>query len=175
MADNFSKPPHGAKQSGASSCPPPSATRGTDGVAPLESHRLLVPGNVASLPLIRALVNSASEAGGFPMEAMLQIEMAVDEACTNIIEHAYRSHPPLKHEIEVVASLFADRLEIVINDYSPVDFPVSTSAPINPDEYLSAERHRGLGLYIINNFVDRVEHHFHSGQGNELRLVKFCA
>jgi anti-sigma regulatory factor (Ser/Thr protein kinase) len=43
------------------------------------------------------------------------------------------------------------------------------------DDYIETQQRRGLGLYIIRNFVDLVEHRFVCGKGNELRLVKFFA
>ena len=141
---------------------------------PVAAYRLLTPASAESLPDIRRLVVEAAERAGFSPEAVLQIEMAVDEACTNVIEHGYKADP-LKHEVEIVASQFSNRMEIVISDYSTVDFPVNSTPNVTPEEYLGSERRRGLGLYIINNFVDRVEHRFVGGQGNELRLVKFCA
>ena len=136
--------------------------------------RLQLPGTPEALPAIRTAVVEAAEACGFGEEDVAKIEMAVGEACTNVIEHAYRTQP-LKLEIEVRILAGQDRLEVTILDYSTINFPIDDSAGVTLDEYIETERRRGLGLYIIRSFVDDVEHRFICGQGNELKLIKFFA
>lgn len=131
-------------------------------------------GAPASLPLIRQTVVEAAEQCGFDDENVAKIEMAVGEACTNIIEHSYATQP-LKLDIEVKTARYDNRLEIIILDYSSINFAVDQMAAIPLDDYLSTGRKRGLGLYIIQSFVDKVEHRFVCGQGNELKLVKYFA
>ncbi len=135
---------------------------------------LRVPGAPSSLPKIRGAVVEVAERAGFSEDDVAKIEMAVGEACTNIIEHAYLTQP-LRLEIEVHIQQFPNRIEITILDYSSVNFPVDEVAEVGLDDYIETQRRRGLGLYIIRNFVDRVDHRFVCGQGNELRLVKFRA
>jgi serine/threonine-protein kinase RsbW len=136
--------------------------------------RLLAPGTPNSLPAIRKLVVEAAERCGFRESDIAKIEMAVGEACSNIIEHAYLTQP-LRQELEIRVHEFPDRLEITILDYSTINFPVDDAPGVELDDYIGTQRRRGLGLYIIKNFVDHIEHRFICGQGNELRLVKFFA
>ncbi len=139
---------------------------------PVNSCRLEVPGTPDSLPRIRELVSKAAHQSRLGDGEIAKIEMAIDEACSNIIEHAYR-HQPDRLEIEINIFEHPDRLEIVILDYSQTEFAVSTVPAVDVDDYLSEHRQRGLGLYIIRSFVDHVEHRFICGRGNELRLIKF--
>ena len=141
---------------------------------PHEGLRLLTPGTPNSLPQIRQMVVYAAQRCGFNDEDTAKIEMAVGEACSNIIEHAYLTQP-LRQELEILAHQFPDRLEITILDYSTINFPIDEAPGVELDDYIETERRRGLGLYIIRNFVDRIEHRFICGQGNELRLVKYFA
>jgi serine/threonine-protein kinase RsbW len=136
--------------------------------------RLLVPGTPDSLPKIRGVVVEAAESCPFDAEDVAKIEMAVGEACTNIIEHAYRTQPH-RLEIEVEVQALSDRLEITIIDYSTINFPIDEIQGLGLDEYIETERRRGLGLFIIRSFVDKLEHRFICGQGNQLRLVKYFA
>lgn len=140
----------------------------------LTEVRLHLPGTPEALPSIRSAVVEAAEMCGFSEEDVAKIEMAVGEACTNIIEHAYRTQP-LKLEIEVQIHVLDDRLEVTILDYSTINFPIDDSPGMTIDEYIETERRRGLGLFIIRSFVDGVEHKFICGQGNELKLIKFLA
>ena len=137
-------------------------------------HSLRQIGTPHALPKIRQLVVEAAERCGFDGENVAKIEMAVGEACSNIVEHAYRTLPhPLDLEVKVFEH--ADRIEILILDYSSINFPVDQMSGLPLDDYLETQQRRGLGLYIIRNFVDSVEHRFVCGQGNQLRLVKFFA
>jgi serine/threonine-protein kinase RsbW len=136
--------------------------------------RLLLPGTPDSLPAIRQAVMEAAERCRLSEEDAAKLEMAVGEACTNVIEHAYRTQP-LRLEIEVSIHEMNDRLEVVITDYSTINFPIDDSAGISIDEYIETERRRGLGLFIIRSFVDHLEHRFICGQGNELKLIKYFA
>ena len=138
----------------------------------IEEQYLQLPGTPDSLPRIREAVVDAAEKCGFDGAEVAKIEMAVGEACSNIIEHAYLTQP-LRHEIEVSVITFADRIEVTVNDYSTINFPVDEMPGVPLDDYIEAQRRRGLGLYIIRNFVDHVEHRFICGKGNELRLIKY--
>ena len=146
------------------------ARASTDGAL----QRLELPGTPESMPIIRQTVVEAAQRCGFDDEDVAKIEMAVGEACTNIIEHAYRTQP-LKMEIEVEVWEKDDRLEVLISDYSTINFPIDDESGIPLDDYIDAGRKRGLGLYIIRSFVDELEHRFVCGRGNELKLVKFFA
>ena len=135
---------------------------------------LLVPGTEQSLPQIRQMVVDAAEHCGFSQKQVGEIEMAVGEACTNIIQHAYEPRPS-RLELEIHIQEFSDRLEITILDYSPVNFPVDKVPVVDFPTWIKDPPPRGLGLPIIRNFVDRLEHRFIYGQGNELRMVKYFA
>ena len=141
------------------------------------SWSIVVPGSPNALPTIRTMITRAATRCGFAPEEIAKIEMAVDEACTNIIEHAYNAlrehHLPQNPEIEVHALEHTDRLEITILDHSMHDFPVLNYAPNCMDEYFSEQKKRGMGLFIIRSFVDDVKHSFVNGRGNELLLVKY--
>ncbi len=133
---------------------------------------LQLPSTPDALPRIRQIVVEAAEKLGFEDDEVAKIEMAVGEACTNVLEHAYQTQP-LRAEIEIVVEPFPDRLEITLLDYSTVNFPVDEAPGLAIDEYLDEHRKRGLGLYIIRSFVDHIEHRFVCGRGNQLRMVKY--
>ncbi len=130
------------------------------------------PGTPQSLPLIRQSVVDAATQCGLGDEDIAKMEMAVGEACTNIIEHSYSTHPQ-NLDIEIHIQQYQDRFEVVILDFSSINFAVDAAVQVGLDDYIATQRRRGLGLYIIQTFVDKVEHRFICGQGNELRLTKF--
>ena len=50
---------------------------------------LQVPSSTENLALIREFVSSAAQQAGFDNNEIARLELAVDEACANVIEHAY--------------------------------------------------------------------------------------
>lgn len=143
------------------------------------SWSMILPGTPDALPQVRRMITQAAQRCGFHEEEIAKIEMAVDEACTNIIEHAYHLLPehdsPDPLEIEVHAHEHPDRLEITILDHALQNFPVDERAPEGIDDYFTGHKRRGLGLFIIRSFVDDVRHRFVDGRGNELLLIKYFA
>lgn len=126
------------------------------------------------------MVEVCAQRAGLGDEDTMKIEMAVGEACTNIIEHSYATqsgvNPGLHADIDILAVRFADRFEVVIHDYSSINFAVGEAETFHQlDDWIATGRRRGLGIWIIQSFVDKVEHRFVCGQGNELKLVKYCA
>ncbi len=105
-----------------------------------------------------------------------QVEMAVDEAVTNIIEHSYGGEQSpsselgklgyivvfMEHDDGVVVDIFDHGQGFDFNDH-----PIS-----DPQEYLAKGNERGLGMFIISQFVDEIDYRRGTAQGNRLRLTK---
>jgi serine/threonine-protein kinase RsbW len=105
-----------------------------------------------------------------------QLEMAVDEACANIIEHSYGGEktdnlPGRPAGIQLNLIQHRDRVEVEIHDFGR-GFDLEGTPSVSPDQYMKDERSRGLGLYIIRNFVDDVTYERNTPAGNRLRLIK---
>jgi len=132
---------------------------------------LRVPGKTDYLDVIRAVVVRVARRMGFPEEAASEIEMAVDEACANIIVHGYAGladREPIDLEIHLdhkaIMIFIADRGE----SFSPVEVEAK-----DVKRHILEKTGRGLGIYIIRRFMDRVEHTYRPGLGNELKLVRY--
>lgn len=139
---------------------------------------LVVPGQAEYLWLVRMLVNAVAHKVGFPAHRVGEIEIAVDEACANIIEHGYQQRTSQEREqnppgaIVVRLVLFPDRLEVRIRDRGPCFTP--PSAPhLDLAEFLASGRQRGIGIAIIHRLMDEVRHTYRPQRGNELTLVKY--
>jgi serine/threonine-protein kinase RsbW len=107
-----------------------------------------------------------------------KVEMAVDEVCTNIIEHSYGGEAPAGQELEhpgfvVEFFSFPDRLVVEVADQGD-GFEFDSHRSLNPADYLANNSERGLGMYIIERFVDKVEYERNPQRGNRLRLTKNC-
>jgi len=125
-------------------------------------------GSYENLANIAAFVRQAAQEAGLGDFAMYMVETAVDEACSNIIEHAYGGEG--KGEIQITCEETPTALTITIRDWG---------RPFDPDAIPDPEMHtdledlpgHGLGLFFIRKWMDDVRFNF-SGEGNILTLVK---
>lgn len=126
---------------------------------------------VADLAQIADFVNAVAEQCGFDARAAYQVQMAVDEACSNVILHGYSGRPGrLEIEIECTERF----LEIRILDWGRSFDPESVSAP-DVQAPLDQRPIGGLGLFFMRKFMDELEFNFSAKQGNRLRMRRNCA
>ena len=132
-------------------------------------NELIVPGYFENLSQIGAFVVQAANLAGLDDQAVYAVEMAVDEACTNIIEHAYGGEG--RGDIECTCRINNNGLTVTLRDYGcPFD---PTSVP-EPDLYANLDNRKegGLGLYFIRQLMDEVRFEFTPDTGNVLTMVK---
>jgi serine/threonine-protein kinase RsbW len=121
-----------------------------------------------SLGRIGDFVRTVAKDAGFEKFAVYSIEMAVDEACSNIIEHAYGGEG--QGEIRCTCSVNEHSLTIVLQDRGKFFDPTQVPPPNLSDNLEEREAH-GLGLYFIRQWMDEVD--FRStGKENILTMTK---
>jgi serine/threonine-protein kinase RsbW len=126
------------------------------------------PGRYSSLAKIGEFVRDFAQNAGFKSFAIYSIEMAVDEACSNIIEHAYGGEG--KGKIRCTCSVNEVDLKIELSDTGQSFNPSEVPHPNLSDNLDEREAH-GLGLYFIQQWMDEV-HFERSGSQNLLTMVK---
>ncbi len=128
------------------------------------------PGRFESLAKISEFVVQAARAAGMNEEAVYAIDLAVDEACTNIIEHAYGGEGV--GEIECTCVSFEDGMKIILHDQGSSFNPTKIPAP-NIKTRLKDLKSRGAGLFLIQKMMDEVRFEFTKGAGNYLTMIKY--
>ncbi len=127
------------------------------------------PGRFESLVKISKFVARSVEAAGFDDPTAYCVLLAVEEACSNIINHGYGGEG--KGDIKCSCEVTDDELIITLRDWSETSCP--TSVP-EPDFAVPLEnlKLKGAGLVLINKIMDEV--HFESApdNGNVLVMVK---
>lgn len=131
---------------------------------------LVFPGRFDSLAAISEFVGRAAEAAGLHERAVYAVQMAVDEGCTNIIEHAYGGQG--RGDIEITWRVSPDKLTVILRDYGRPFDPTSVPSP-DLETSLKERNARGLGLYLIRRLMDEVEFEFRPDSGNVLTMVKY--
>ena len=130
------------------------------------------PASFNQLDNIREYVNIFTKEAGMDDPGRCAVEMAADEACSNIIEHAYTGYS--SGVIECTIEFDDDSFTIVLHDHgSPFDL---TSVPL-PDlsEELENRKIGGLGVFLIRELMDDVKYENRGQMGNYLTLKRKIA
>jgi anti-sigma regulatory factor (Ser/Thr protein kinase) len=97
------------------------------------------------------------------------VQLAVDEAATNIIEHAYKGRKP--EDFEITCEELPEGFQVVLRDRGKSFDPDSIPEPLL-NVPLEELRSRGLGVFLIRKMMDEVDYEFDPQEGNTLRMVK---
>lgn len=123
----------------------------------------------SNLDHIREFVAQAARDAGLDDKEAYAVQLAVDEAASNIIEHAYRDMPG--GQIEITCSQRLDGLAVILRDHGRSFDPKQVRKP-NLGAKLSRRSIGGLGLYMIHKLMDDVHYEATVGAGNVLTLFK---
>jgi len=131
---------------------------------------LTVPGHFEYLAQIADFVEAAARDAGWNEHEIYRVQMAVDEACSNIIEHAYG--PDRQGDIQLTCCV-QDVGDLVISIHD-IGKPFDPTAVPEPSVRNAVENlpEGGLGLYFMRKLMDEVTFHFDEKDGNVLTMVK---
>jgi serine/threonine-protein kinase RsbW len=127
-------------------------------------------GYYTSLEKIAEYVHQSAVAVDLDAYSLYAIESAVDEACSNIIEHAYGGEG--LGNIQCTCLTDDNTLTILLHDSGK---PFDPTKICTPDLSASLEDRQthGLGLFFINHYMDEVHFEFTPNSGNTLKMVKY--
>lgn len=129
----------------------------------------IYPAKIESLAVISGQVIQQAKIAGLSEKAIYDVEVALDEAVVNIIEHSYGGQGT--GEIECTCQILPDGLQIVLHDsgcfFNPDDVP-------EPDltSPLDERKTGGLGLYFMRKLMDEVTFDPCAGRGTRLTMFK---
>jgi anti-sigma regulatory factor (Ser/Thr protein kinase) len=123
---------------------------------------------VSSLAKFRAFIDANCAQAGIGDATCQDIKLAVDEACTNIIEHGYADIDPGS----IIIEFYADkhRAVITLTDFGHAFEPYEPEAP-DVQSILESDHVGGFGLYFIYQTMDEVDYQSNE-DGNSLVLTK---
>lgn len=159
------KSAHRGKKSPGSSAPQPLHDEETTA----RRLKLIVPGRYASVAKVCQTCAEMIRNAGLDEDTAFHIEIAVDEACTNIIHHAYGGEGA--GDIELSCCIENDQVIVMLHDHGK---------PFNPDavpppkmgETVEEVAIGGLGLYLMRKLMDEVRFEFDPREGNTLTMIK---
>jgi serine/threonine-protein kinase RsbW len=127
---------------------------------------LAVPSNLGAL--LGFVEQTCSEAG-LQEDVRFAVRLAGEEACSNVISHAYEGLEP--GPISVLLRCDDAQVCLVIEDRAPAFSPADAPAPDLEADW-ETRRVGGLGWHLIHQLMDEVRHQPGADGGNRLELVK---
>ena len=125
--------------------------------------------SLKNLEKISDYVTDYAKQAGLNETQVYAVQLAVDEASTNIIEHGYGQECPSR--IDITCDVQEDGLKVVIYDDAEPFNPETISEPeINVP--LDEIKPRGLGIFLMRQMMDEVNYQSSSDTGNTLTMVK---
>ncbi len=120
--------------------------------------RLRMPAMPDAVGVARQALTGACEALGLDARATGDVRLAVSEACTNVVSHAYRDHDG-PGELEVSVMVGTGELTVIVRDRGSGILPRVDGGGL------------GLGLPLIAALTQRAEIGGHAGGGTEVAMT----
>lgn len=123
-----------------------------------------LPAKPDHIGIVRLTLSGIASNMGFTYEEVEDLKIAVSEACTNTVQHAYDKHDG--GEVVVGFAIYEDKLEMMVADsgrsfnFNQVRAEIGPYTESSPVEQLAEG---GLGLYLIETLMDEVRVMNHSG------------
>lgn len=117
---------------------------------------------------IRRFVEETGRGLGLDEASLYALQLAVDEACTNVIMHAYDAQ---KGRIEIEMERVGDWVQVIIRDWGEPFDPESIPSP-DIEAPLEQRPVGGVGLFLMRQMMDRVDFQFDEAKGNTLTMAK---
>ena len=135
-----------------------------------ETFHLEVPADENNLSEVRDFIAKICDRAGFSKSETNNTKLAVDEACTNIIKHAYKEKGG---DIRIDVQAGPGTVEISIFDRGePFDWSKVKEPDL--DHYVEIGKKGGLGIYLMNRLMDNLSYSA-SPAGNRLSMTKRAA
>jgi serine/threonine-protein kinase RsbW len=141
-AHRFRRSPHGRAETAASDV------------------RLTLPAGAENIPVIRHVLGAFAESMRLPADVVEDMRLAVTEACTNVVRHAYDDGDP--GTIDVVVQRNGDRLDVIVSD---------RGRGMGPSPDIDGP---GLGLPLIAALADSIELQDAPVRGSRLTMSFAC-
>lgn len=132
-----------------------------------QSIRLTIPAKAEYISLGRLALTGVAHLREepFPQEALGDLKLALTEACTNSVRHAYADGDGI---VEILYELHADHLVVEVSDHGEGFVPPARPGALEESELSEG----GLGIAIIETLADEFEINARTEGGSHLRFVK---
>lgn len=134
--------------------------------------QLQLPAESQNLNLIRKFILGIAKSMGFSEQDIFQIEIIVDEACNNVIKHAYKNTSLPEEIIQITVKRNPENIEIMVVDRGIGFDPNAIKSP-NIGEHGKKLQPGGWGLHLIRTLSDELYFRINPKVHNEVKIIKF--
>jgi serine/threonine-protein kinase RsbW len=134
------------------------------------TYHLKIPSQTDNLEIIREFISNLARKAGFKTDDVDKIELAVDEACSNVIKHAYKNDE--KKPIIIAVEIEKNKFTVSVTDQGK-GFDLNKLKTPDMKEYIAQMRVGGLGIHLIKSLMDEVDFSIEPGVKNQVKLVKY--
>ena len=129
-----------------------------------DSAIVKIPSHPKYLSVIRCVTARMCDLQGLDALEVENVKLAVDEACSNVIKHAYEGDT--EQSIVVKLKVTKSRLEVIIEDNGKKHPPIIEGRDLNDI------RPGGLGMHLIKRAFDTLKFDDSKKKGNRIKLIK---
>ncbi len=133
-----------------------------------DRFELEIEGKLESLAIIGVFIGDTMRELGLAARKIFELQLAVDEACTNIIEYGYANANEVGM-IDIACQRKGEEIVVVIKDRGKPFDPTSVPPP-DLNASLEERKAGGLGIYFMKTLMDEVRYEFKEGK-NVLTMV----
>ena len=127
---------------------------------------LTIRSDLTEVASAREWVSALARQAGLSFQESYELQLALSEACTNSIKHAYSMEKG--HVLKVSATIDDDQICLVIRDFGR---KMDLQKYQKPNLEVPAES--GYGIYLLWRFMNEVRFDVSHDKGTELALVKY--
>lgn len=132
------------------------------------TYHITVEASTRNLSEVRDFVSEHAQAEGFSPGKVADLCLAVDEAYTNIIKHAYKNDSTQLVKIDLEFS--NNEICVVLTD-SGESFDESKYEMPDIKKQIKDKKRGGMGVYLIHKLMDKVDYNTTDDE-NEIRMYK---
>ena len=131
---------------------------------------MVTPSDSKYLDIIREFIARISGFAGFNDENVNKIQLSVDEACTNVVKHAY--HGMQSKDIQIEVEFDRAKMKITVIDTGKgFDLKLTKLKDIN--NHLIGFNRGGFGSHSINILMDETNYSIQPGKQVKVTMIKF--
>ena len=133
------------------------------------SRTLKVANRMEEIRTIEAALEEFGEQHGFPMDALLQIQLALEELFTNVVSYAHDDDQ--EHEVEIKLSREGETITVEITDDGCPFDPLHDAPDLDIESSLEERRIGGAGIRLAKELMTELRYE-RSSERNHLIMVK---
>lgn len=134
----------------------------------IQKREITLAAIVDEFPRAAEFIEEILTESGFSMKKILEVQLAVEEACTNVINHGYEGG---EGSIRITSEAQSDHLVMTLEDEGPQFDPTTVGEPSLTGD-VDERDVGGMGVHLIRSFVEDLKYEFVDGKNTLTLIVK---